>query len=119
MAHRLFRRSTLSNVRVWDFLTRVDPAEAAACRAAGCPRCGGALHSASYPRKPHGLAAGLRDDIRRFSLCRSVCRRRAQPPSVRFFGRRFYVGALFLLVSTLALGGGAARGATAAPGHPR
>ena len=29
-----------------------------------------------------------------------------KPPSVRFFGRRFYVGALFLLVSALALAGG-------------
>ena len=106
MSHRLFRHSTLSNARVWDFLTRVDAAEAAACRAAGCPRCGGALHSASYPRKPHGLAAALRDDVRRFSLCCAVCRRRVQPPSVRFVGRRFYVGALFLLVSALALGGG-------------
>lgn len=47
MSHRLFRHSTLSNARVWDFLTQVDAAEAAAC-----PRCGGALHSASYPRKP-------------------------------------------------------------------
>ena len=29
-----------------------------------------------------------------------------KPPSVRFFGRRFHVGALFLLVSALALAGG-------------
>ena len=88
MSHRLFRHSTLSNARVWDFLTRVDAAEAAACRAAGCARCGGALHSATYPRKPHGLAAALRDDVRRFSLCCAVCRRRVQPPSVGFVGRR-------------------------------
>ena len=106
MSHKLFHHSILSNARVWDFLTQVDAAEAQACRAAGCPRCAGALHSATYPRKPHGLAADLRDDVRRFSLCCSVCRRRVKPPSVRFFGRRFYVGALFLVVSTLALAGG-------------
>ncbi len=106
MSHKLFRHSILSNARVWAFLKRIDAAEAEACRAAGCPRCGGDLHGANYPRKPYGLAAALRDDARRFSLCCSVCRRRVKPPSVRFFGRRFYIGALFLLVSALALGGG-------------
>ena len=106
MSHKLFRHSILSDARVWAFLKRVDEAEAEACRAAGCPRCGGALHSATYPRKPYGLAAALRGDARRFSLCCSVCRRRVKPPSVRFFGRRFYVGAVFLLVSALAVAGG-------------
>ena len=106
MSHKLFRHSILSNARVWDFLKQVDASEAEACRAARCPRCGSALHSATYPRKPHGLAAHLRDDVRRFSLCCSVCRRRVKPPSVRFFGRRFYVGALFVVVSALAVAGG-------------
>ena len=106
MSHKLFDHSILSNARVWAFLTQVDAAEAQASREAGCPRCGGALHSATYPRKPHGLAAALRDDVRRFSLCCSVCRRRVKPPSVRFFGRRFYVGALFVVVSALAVAGG-------------
>ena len=106
MSHKLFHHSILSNARVWAFLTQVDAAEAQTCREAGCPRCGGALHSATYPRKPYGLAAALRDDVRRFSLCCSVCRRRVKPPSVRFFGRRFYVGALFVVVSALALTGG-------------
>lgn len=106
MSHKLFRHSILSDARVWAFLKRVDAAEAEACRAARCPRCGGELHSATYLRKPYGLAADLRDDARRFSLCCSVCRRRVKPPSVRFFGRRFYVGALFLVVSALAVAGG-------------
>ena len=57
MSHKLFSGSILSNARVWAFLKRVDEAEAEACREAGCPRCGGDLHSARYPRKPHGLAA--------------------------------------------------------------
>ncbi len=102
MSHKLFHHSNLSNARIWDFLKQIDAAEA--CREAGCPRCGGVLHSASYPRKPYGLVADLRDDVRR--LCCSVCRRRVKPPSVRFFGRRFYVGALFVLVSALSLAGG-------------
>ena len=105
MSHKLFRPSIVSDARVWGFLKHVDAAEAQICREAGCPRCGGALHSATYPRKPHGLAAGLRGDVRRFSLCCSVCRRRVKPASVRFFGRRFYVGGVFVVVSALALGG--------------
>ena len=106
MSHKLFRHSILSNARVWDFLKQVDASEAELCREAGCPRCGSTLHSATYPRKPHGLAAELRSDVRRFSLCCSVCRRRVKPASVRFFGRRFYVGALFVVVSALAVTGG-------------
>ena len=107
MSHKLFRHSILSNARVWSFLKRVDAAEAEAYREAGCPRCGGELHSARYPRKPHGLAADLGGDVRRFSFCCAVCRRRVTPPSVRFFGRRFRVAPLFLLMSALVLAGGA------------
>ena len=106
MSHKLFRHSILCDARVWNFLKQADAAEAESCREAGCPRCGGALHSATYPRKPNGLAAELRDDVRCFSLCCSVCRRRVKPASVRFFGWRFYVGALFVVVSALAVGGG-------------
>ncbi len=106
MSHKLFRHFTLCNTRIWDFLKQVDAAEAKACRAASCPRCSGTLHSTPYPRKPHGLETELRDEVRRFSLCCSVCRRRVKPPSVRFFSRRFCMGALFLLVSAQALNGG-------------
>jgi hypothetical protein len=72
-------------------------------RAAGC-ECGGPLHSADYPRKPRGspskLPAGYE---RRLSLCcgREGCRCRATPASVRFLGRRVYVGAVFVLASAM------------------
>ena len=107
MLHSLFGDSSFSNARVWAFLKTIDAAEAERCRSAGCPRCGGELHSASYPRKPHGLAPALRADARRYSLCCAACRRRVLPPSVRFFGRRFRVAPLFLVVSVLVLSGGA------------
>jgi hypothetical protein len=73
-------------------------------RARGCPSCGGRLDRADYPRKPRGLPdlwEGLFD--RRFSLCccREGCRRRVTPPSVRFLGRRVYVGAVVLLGATV------------------
>ena len=61
MSHRLFQGSIFSNARVWAFLTQVDEAEAARCRSAGCAHCGAVLHSATYPRKPHGLAPELRE----------------------------------------------------------
>ena len=107
MSHNLFHHSILSDPCVWAFLKQVDEAEAEVCRKAGCPYCGGVLHSATYPRKPHGLAAGLRDGVRRFSFCCADCRRRVKPPSVRFFGRRFRVAPLFLMVNVLVLTGGA------------
>ncbi len=88
MLHDFFPGSILSCARIWTFLTRIDAAEAERCRLEGCPRCGGCLDSASYPRKPHGLAASLREGVRRFSFCCRDCRRRETPSSVRFFGRR-------------------------------
>ena len=107
MSHTLFRHSMLCNAEVWAWLREVDEAEAARCRAAGCGYWPGKLHSARYPRKPYGLAFELRDTGgRRFSFCCADCRLRSTPASVRFFGRRFYLGALFLVVSALALRGG-------------
>ena len=107
MSHRLFLHASFSNARVWAFLKEVDAAEAQMCRSAGCADCGGVLHSATYPRKPHGLAPELREDARRFSFCCAVCRHRATPPSSRFFGRRFRVAPLFVVASALVLTGGA------------
>jgi hypothetical protein len=72
-----------------------------------CRDCGGPLHRGDYPRKPRGgLLAGAAEAWgRRFSLCcgRDGCRHRATPPSVRFLGRRVYVGAVVILASALAL----------------
>ena len=106
MSLTLFIGCTFSNVRVWSFLKQVDAAEAESCRSAGCARCGGQLHSATYPRKPHGLASELREDARRYSFCCAACRGRVTPPSIRFFGRRFRVAPLFVVVSVLLLDGG-------------
>ena len=106
MSHRIFLDSMLCDARVWAWLHRVDEAEGERCREAGCRHCAGELHSAMYPRKPYGLAPGLREGARRISYCCAACRRRATPASARFFGRRFYVGGLFLLVSALVLRGG-------------
>ncbi len=72
-----------------------------------CRECGGPLHRGDYPRKPRGGLLAVAAEVweRRFSLCcgRDGCRHRATPPSVRFLGRRVYVGAVVILASGLAL----------------
>lgn len=72
-----------------------------------CRDCGGPLHRGDYPRKPRGggLAVEAESFTRRFSLCcgREGCRHRATPPSVRFLGRRVYVGAVVIVASAIAL----------------
>ena len=101
MSHNLFSGPNFSDARAWALLERIDKAEAEACREGGCRRCGDRLHSATYPRKPHGLAAELRGGARRFSFCCAHCRRRATPASVRFFGRRFRAAPVFVMLGVL------------------
>ncbi len=108
MSHIPFPGSTLSCARIWAFLGQVDAAEADRCRAEGCEHCPGRLHSATFPRKPHALAPGLREDVRRFSFCCAACRGRTTPPSMRFFRSRFRVAPVFLAASLTVLGGSVA-----------
>lgn len=78
----------------------------------GCPYCKGRLHLARYRRKPRGGGRKLTEACRwRWSFCcdRKSCRRRATPPSVRFLGRRVYLGAVVALASCLEQGLSAAR----------
>jgi hypothetical protein len=80
-------------------LLRIDHELAAQTRIDGC-RCGGALHRADYPRKPRGCPAEVRPDhSSRLSFCCAVCRQRATPMSVRFLGRRVYLGLAVVLAS--------------------
>ena len=80
-------------------LLRIDHELAAQTRMGGC-HCGGALHRADYPRKPRGCPAEVRPDhSSRLSFCCAVCRRRATSLSVRFLGRRVYLGLAVVLVS--------------------
>lgn len=106
----------LLDARVWELLLRADGELAAQARARGCA-CGGRLHSARYRRKPRrGLPEGLRAEYGwRESLCcaREGCRKRTTPRSLRFLGRRVYLGALVVLVSAMT-GGVTARRAAAA-----
>jgi hypothetical protein len=71
----------------------------------GCQYCKSKLHQANYPRSPSGIPAQFRDHYNeRFSLCCAVCRKRTTPPSVRFFGRRWFPAPIFILISMLQCG---------------
>lgn len=100
--------SFLGTASFWSLLLRIDEDFAAQARAAGCASCGGVLHSARYPRKPRGIAGSLLGEeyARRLSFCceREGCRRRTTPPSVRFLGRRVFLGAVVVLATALAAG---------------
>ena len=84
----------------------------AAVRAARCVICGDALHSGDFSRKPRGGPPDLGEehDIR-FSLCCAdrECRKRHTPPSLRFLGRKVYLGAVVVLVSAMLEGATPAR----------
>ena len=88
----------LKDVRLYDHLLTIDRELALRARRAGCPRCHGRVHSATYPRKPRGGAPEL-DPIhhQRLSFCCAQCRKRVTPPSVRFLARRVFYGAVVVL----------------------
>ena len=97
----------LADGRLCKLLQRCDDDLAAEQRAGGCPRCHGVLHSARYPRKPRGLRGRLSPEYgwrRSFCCARRDCRKRATPPSLRFLGRKVYLGAVVALISALRCG---------------
>ena len=85
-------------------LPRIDDDLATKTREAGCQYCGGRLDVADYPRVPRGPAAGLDaswESRRSFCCAIEGCRRRRTPPSVRFLGRKVYLGAVMVLATAL------------------
>jgi hypothetical protein len=74
--------------------------------AKGCPVCGGSLHRSDFDRKPNGalIAAEGEAFVKRYSLCcsREGCRKRATPPSVRFLGRKVFLGVVVIVASLVA-----------------
>ncbi len=95
----------LSDARLYEQLLRFDEDLAEQARARGCD-CGGRLHSAKFPRKPRGGPDDLEGYDKRLSYCcdQDGCRRRVTPPSLRFLGRRVYLGAVVVLVSAMTEG---------------
>ncbi len=104
--------AVLRDARFYELLGRIDMETADQAHEAGCV-CGDVLHAAHYPRKPRGgLPRGVLPDYeKRWSYCcaRDGCRRRMTPPSVRFLGRRWYLGVVVLLAGMLVHGVNGAR----------
>jgi hypothetical protein len=102
MYHESFRHASF-----WAFLFSVDEDLAEDTRVAGCA-CGGRLHGANFPRKPRGVPREKLPESYsyRFSFCceRDGCRKRKTPPSVRFLGRKVYLGAIVVLVAAMRQG---------------
>ena len=99
----------LADGQLYELLQRFDEDLAAEHRAGGCTRCGGVLHSARYPRKPRGFVGRLTPGSGygwRLSFCCAGpdCRKRATPRSLRFLGRKVYLGAVVVLISALRCG---------------
>jgi hypothetical protein len=94
---------TLRDRNFYAFLLNIDQELASEMQAAGCRRCGSALHKNRYERKPRG--GGLtnlgKPPHYHLSLSCSKCEKRHNPPSVRFLGRRVFVAAIVVLASTL------------------
>lgn len=100
-------QNVLADVRLHEMLLRLDQDLARTAQAARCQRCGGRLDRADYPRKPRGAPADLgAEHALRLSFCCAVegCRRRASPPSVRFLGRRVFLGSAVVAITALAEG---------------
>ena len=89
----------LQDPKFFQLLHRIDQELAGEAKAVGCA-CGGVLHRADYPRKPRGCPPAVRGDYEtRFSFCCGGCRKRSTSMSVRFLGRRVYLGLAVVLGS--------------------
>lgn len=107
MCHNWLAQVLLYDRRLYPLLLRFDRDLADEVHAAPCPQCGGRLDRADYPRKPRGGPKDLGEEYEeRLSFCcaREGCRRRATPESVRFLGRKVYLGAMVVLVSAMIQG---------------
>lgn len=89
------------NASFWFTLFQLDRHIAEQARNMGCSHCHGKLHVANYPRKPRGVHRDVLgpEYTRRLSFCCSLCHKRTTPPSVRFLGRKVYLGSIITLLS--------------------
>ena len=104
-------RELLRDARFFELLLRIDTEISEGVRARGCPKpgCGGPLRVGHFARKPRGLQ-GVPDwkppegFCLRFDWCCGRCRQRTIPESVRFLGRKVYLGVVVVIASVLARG---------------
>lgn len=103
--YSLMLRGLPRDASFWRFLFSIDQDLAETARKNACP-CGGRLHRANYPRKPRGSEELPEPYGFRLSFCcdHEGCRKRVTPPSVRFLGRKVYLGAVVILVAAMRQG---------------
>jgi hypothetical protein len=97
----------LRDTRFYELLLGFDRQIADAAHAGPCRECGAKLHWGSFGRKPRGVPGGLSPEhLRRFSLCCAAdgCRTRETPSSLRFLGRKVFLGAMVVLISAMQSG---------------
>ena len=92
----------LADATLFEALLAIDDDLATTAHAGGCRLCGQRLDHADYPRKPRGGPATLGAAYeKRTSFCCDACRTRLTPASVRFLGRKVYLGVVVLLATVL------------------
>lgn len=89
-------------------LLKFDEDLAAETKRERCQRCGGRLDDCRYPRKPR-VSRTMKlppeyDERFSYSCAVDGCRKRHTPPSMRFLGRRIYLGAVVVLATALQQG---------------
>lgn len=99
--------SDVTDPNFFAMLLLIDQQIALRVKDRGCEHCQSPLHCAHYLRKPRGIPESLKHNeayLIRYSFCCSNpdCRKRHTPGSVRFLGRRVYLGVMVVLTSVLA-----------------
>jgi hypothetical protein len=100
-------QNVLKDTRFYELLLGFDREIAAAAHASQCQKCKAKLHWGSFARKPRGVPEGLGPEhLQRFSLCcaKDGCRSRDTPSSLRFLGRKVFLGAMVVLISAMQSG---------------
>jgi hypothetical protein len=101
-------RDLLRDALFLELLLTIDREALDRARAGRCSLCGGPLHAAHFERKPRGPVpwpGPMPDGYEvRFDLCCGWCRRRTMPVSVRFLGRRVYLGVVVALATVVVRG---------------
>jgi hypothetical protein len=100
-------QNILADKRFYELLLGFDRQIADAAHEGRCQRCGVKLHWGSYERKLRGVPAGLGPEhCERFSFCCAAreCRKRETPESLRFLGRKVFLGAMVVLISAMQSG---------------
>lgn len=94
---------SLPGASLYRFIQQIDLDIVKSAQACPCLHCGGRLDRADYNRKPRGVSLGLDDDLRRYSLCcrQDGCRKRLTCQSLRFMGRKVFLGFFILFASSL------------------